>query len=108
MTVQSGLCQTWSESQLVGLLMHRLNYPISVSKEGIQGMVARFILLDGAKPTFSRGDSRSWTKFGNFHTASLDFYSVNPLSVRQYDLPDGVSNIFSAKTEFISVTLSTL
>ena len=26
MTVQPGLCQTWSEPQIVGFLMHRLNY----------------------------------------------------------------------------------
>ena len=25
-TVQAGLCQTWSETQIVGFLMHRLNY----------------------------------------------------------------------------------
>ena len=24
--VQVGLCQTWSETQIVGFLMHRLNY----------------------------------------------------------------------------------
>ena len=25
-TVQAGLCRTWSETQIVGFLMHRLNY----------------------------------------------------------------------------------
>ena len=26
MTVQAGLCWTWSETQIVGFLMHMLNY----------------------------------------------------------------------------------
>ena len=30
MTVQAGLCQTWSETQIVGFLMHMLKYLISV------------------------------------------------------------------------------
>ena len=27
-TVQPGLCQTWSETQIVGFLMHRLKYKL--------------------------------------------------------------------------------
>ena len=32
MTVQPGLCLTWSEPQIVGFLMHRLNYTVAIKQ----------------------------------------------------------------------------
>ena len=71
---------------------YRLNSTIFSIKRGLlKGMIAKYILLNGAKPNFSSGNSHSWSKFGNFHSAYLDFYSVSPSNVRQYELPNEVS-----------------
>ena len=45
-TVHAGLCQTWSETQIVGFLMHRLKYsfPLRLDQDTIVSLGSVFFL----------------------------------------------------------------
>ena len=87
MTVQPGLCRTWSETQIVDFVTHRLNFKRYFSGHKFTaGVKALRTLLSGAREVAPTDIlRREYVKSGGIERAISDFYSVKPKNIRAAD-----------------------